>query len=76
MDLCWALGGYGVDLAWAPDVDGVGFILGFLGMVPVYPVAGRMMGLLCGVVIAAAAATAIAVAFSSLSFRIIRVLLW
>jgi hypothetical protein len=54
----------------------VGFILGFLGMVPVYPVAGRMMGLLCGVVMAAAAATATAVAFSSLSFLIIKFLLW
>jgi hypothetical protein len=74
--LCWVLGGYGVDLAWAPDVDGAGFILGFLGMVPVYPVGGRMIGLLCGVVIADAAATATAVAFSSLSFLIIKVLLW
>ena len=76
MVLGWVLGGYGVALAWAPDVDGAGFILGFLGMVPVYPVEGRIIGLLCGVVTLAAAAKATAVAFSSLSFLIIKVLLW
>ena len=74
IDLCWVLGGYGVGLAWAPEVDGVG--LDFFGMVPVNPVPCRMMGLLCWVVAVAAAAAATAVALSSLSFLIIKVLLW
>ena len=68
-------GGYGVALAWAPDVDGIE-LLGFLGMVPVNPVPCRMMGLLCWAVAVAAVAAATAAAFSSLSFLIIRVLRW
>ena len=72
--LCCGLGGYGVALAEAPDVDGVG--LDFLGMVPVKPVPCRMMGLLCWAVAVAAAAAATTAAFSSLSFLIIRVLRW
>ena len=62
-------------LDWAPDVDGVGPDLDFLELDPVYPVEGRMMGLLCGMVMAEAAATATAVAFSSLSLLIITFLL-
>ena len=57
-------------LDWAPGVDGAGPDLDFLEMAPVYPVEGRMMGLLCGMVMAEAAATAAAVAFSSLSLLI------
>ena len=48
----------------------------FFGMVPVNPVPCKMMGLLCWVAAVAAAAAATVAAFSSLSFLIIRVLLW
>ena len=57
-------------LAWAPDVDGAGPDLDLLEMAPVFPVEGRMTSLLGGMVMAEAAATAAAVAFSSLSLLI------
>ena len=53
-----ALAGYGAGLYWAPGVDGAGPGFDFLEMAPVYPVVGRIMGLPCGMVMAAAAATA------------------
>ena len=55
-------------LAWVPGVDGAGPDLDLLEMAPVFE--GRMTSLLGGVVMAEAAATAAAVAFSSLSLLI------
>ena len=61
-----------MDLEWAPDVDGAGPCLDFLGMAPVYPVEGRMMGLAFGTALMAIVAAA---TFSSLSLLIITFLL-